>query len=45
MDAVQEQIYTQPPGFFKRLGALDWLYGAALLAASLFALNLSLIHI
>lgn len=39
MDAVQEQIYTQPPGFFKRLTVLDWLYGAALLAGSLFALN------
>jgi cytochrome c-type biogenesis protein CcsB len=32
-------VYTQPPGFFKRLGALDWLFGAGLLAASLFALQ------
>jgi cytochrome c-type biogenesis protein CcsB len=33
------QAYTQPPGFFKRLTAIDWLYGAGLLAASLFALQ------
>lgn len=39
MDVVQNQIYAQPPGFFKRLSMIDWLYGAALLAASLFALN------
>jgi cytochrome c-type biogenesis protein CcsB len=31
--------YSQPPGFFKRLTAIDWLYGAGLLAASLFALQ------
>jgi cytochrome c-type biogenesis protein CcsB len=31
--------YTQPPGFFKRLSAIDWLFGAGLLAASLFALQ------
>jgi cytochrome c-type biogenesis protein CcsB len=34
-----EGSYTQAPGFFKRLTAIDWLYGALLLAASLFALN------
>ncbi len=39
MDVVQDQIYAQPPGFFKRLTVLDWIYGAALLAGSLFALN------
>ncbi|MFC7298385.1 c-type cytochrome biogenesis protein CcsB [Herminiimonas aquatilis] len=39
MDVVQDQIYTQPRGFFKRLTVIDWLYGAALLVASLFALN------
>jgi cytochrome c-type biogenesis protein CcsB len=33
------QAYTQPPGFFKRLSAIDWLFGAGLLAASLFALQ------
>ena len=33
------QAYTQPPGFFKRLSAIDWLFGAGLLAAALFALN------
>jgi cytochrome c-type biogenesis protein CcsB len=31
--------YTRPPGFFKRLTAVDWLFGAALLAAALFALQ------
>jgi cytochrome c-type biogenesis protein CcsB len=31
--------YTRPPGFFKRLSAIDWLYGAGLLAAVLFALQ------
>jgi cytochrome c-type biogenesis protein CcsB len=38
--ATQSQaIYTQPPGFFKRLTAIDWLFGAGLLAAALFALQ------
>lgn len=31
--------YTRPPGFFRRLSAIDWLYALALLAGSLFALN------
>lgn len=39
MDVVQDQIYAEPPGFFKRLSVIDWIYAAALLAASLFALN------
>ena len=29
--------YTRPPGFFKRLTVVDWLFGAGLLAAALFA--------
>jgi cytochrome c-type biogenesis protein CcsB len=39
MDLTQNQTYIQPAGFFKRLTIIDWLYAAALLAASLFALN------
>jgi hypothetical protein len=39
MDVVQNQMYAQPAGFFKRLSVIDWLYGLALLVASLFALN------
>ena len=31
--------YVQQPGFFRSLNAIDWLYGAGLLAAALFALN------
>jgi len=31
--------YARPQGFFKRLTALDWLFGAGLLAAALFALQ------
>ena len=27
--AASQSTYTQPPGFFKRLNAIDWLYGAA----------------
>ncbi|MCA1856094.1 c-type cytochrome biogenesis protein CcsB [Massilia oculi] len=36
---VQPGAYVQKPGFFRSLNAIDWLYGAALLAAALFALN------
>ncbi|MFC5512938.1 c-type cytochrome biogenesis protein CcsB [Massilia jejuensis] len=32
-------IYKETPGYFRRLGAADWLFGAGLLAAVLFALN------
>jgi cytochrome c-type biogenesis protein CcsB len=39
MDAVQDHIYAQPSGYFKRLTALDWLYALALVAGSLFALS------
>jgi cytochrome c-type biogenesis protein CcsB len=31
--------YARPQGFFKRLTAIDWLFGAGLLAAALFALQ------
>ncbi|MES2296298.1 MAG: c-type cytochrome biogenesis protein CcsB [Pseudomonadota bacterium] len=37
--AAAPQAYTQAPGYFRRLSVLDWLYGALLVAASLFALN------
>src|SRR5690242_4857893 len=37
--ASQPKVYTKEAGFFQRLSAIDWLYGAALLAAALFALN------
>ncbi|MFL9927398.1 c-type cytochrome biogenesis protein CcsB [Herbaspirillum lusitanum] len=33
------QSYAQDQGFFRRLSMVDWLYAAALLAGSLFALN------
>jgi cytochrome c-type biogenesis protein CcsB len=36
---VQGVAYTQPPGLFRRLGAIDWLYALALVAGALFALN------
>ncbi len=39
MEASHTQTYSQAPGYFKRLGLLDWIYAAVLLAASLFALN------
>jgi cytochrome c-type biogenesis protein CcsB len=41
MEISQSQVpsYTQDPGYFRRLTALDWLYGIGLLAAVLFALN------
>ncbi|RZA36419.1 MAG: c-type cytochrome biogenesis protein CcsB [Lysobacteraceae bacterium] len=35
----QPKAYVQQPGFFRSLNAIDWLYGAGLLAAALFALN------
>jgi len=38
MELADKQIYTQEPGFFKRLGLVDWLYGAALLAGALYGL-------
>jgi cytochrome c-type biogenesis protein CcsB len=36
---AQGAAYTRPPGFFKRLTAVDWLFGAGLLAAALYALS------
>jgi cytochrome c-type biogenesis protein CcsB len=36
---AQGTAYTRPPGFFKRLTAVDWLFGAGLLAAALYALS------
>jgi cytochrome c-type biogenesis protein CcsB len=39
MELTQTQTYSPPPGFFKRLGWIDWLYAIALVASSLFALN------
>jgi cytochrome c-type biogenesis protein CcsB len=43
MELTQEstvsQPYVQPPGFFRSLSVIDWLYAAALMAASLFALG------
>jgi cytochrome c-type biogenesis protein CcsB len=36
---VQAPKYNAEPGYFRRLSAVDWLYGAGLLAAALFALN------
>jgi cytochrome c-type biogenesis protein CcsB len=39
MELTQSQTYSPPPGFFRRLGVLDWLFAAALVAGSLFALN------
>ena len=39
MELAPSQVYVPTPGFFKRLSAIDWLFGAALLAAALFALN------
>jgi cytochrome c-type biogenesis protein CcsB len=41
MEISQSPItgYTREPGYFRRLSAIDWIYGIALLAAALFALN------
>lgn len=39
MEISQVSTYTPTPGYFRRLGLLDWLYAAALLAGALFALN------
>ena len=39
MELSQTQTYKQAPGYFKRLGLVDWLFAAGLLAAALFALS------
>ncbi|MGZ8304302.1 MAG: c-type cytochrome biogenesis protein CcsB [Telluria sp.] len=38
MEISQTQTYTQTPGYFKRLGALDWLFAVALMAGALYGL-------
>ena len=39
MQIAQPQSYTSPAGFFKRLSPLDWLFGLALAAGSLYGLS------
>jgi cytochrome c-type biogenesis protein CcsB len=39
MQLTGTQTYTRPDGYFRRLSAIDWLFGAGLLAAALFALT------
>jgi cytochrome c-type biogenesis protein CcsB len=39
MELSQSQTYSQAPGYFRRLGMLDWLFAAMLLGGALFALN------
>jgi cytochrome c-type biogenesis protein CcsB len=39
MDITQNQSYAAAPGYFRRLSAFDWLFGLALAAGALFALN------
>ncbi|GIZ53418.1 c-type cytochrome biogenesis protein CcsB [Noviherbaspirillum aridicola] len=36
---IDTPIYTAPPGYFRRLSVLDWLYALALAAGALFALQ------
>lgn len=36
---LKDGVYTEAPGYFRRLTAIDWLFGIGLLAAALFALN------
>jgi cytochrome c-type biogenesis protein CcsB len=39
MELTQSQTYSPPPGYFKRLTIIDWMYAAALFAGTLFAFN------
>lgn len=39
MQLSSTQTYTRPEGYFRRLSSVDWLFGAALLGAVLFALS------
>ncbi len=39
MQMTSTETYTRPDGYFRRLTAIDWLFGAGLLAAVLFALS------
>ncbi|MCA1245951.1 hypothetical protein [Massilia sp. MS-15] len=34
-----DDVYKEAPGYFGRLTGIDWIFGAGLLAAALFALN------
>lgn len=40
MELTQQATYSPQPGYFKRLSLLDWLYAAALVAASLTGLSM-----
>ncbi|MDP3844598.1 MAG: c-type cytochrome biogenesis protein CcsB [Oxalobacteraceae bacterium] len=40
MELTQQASYSPQPGYFKRLSPLDWLYAAALVAASLTGLSM-----
>jgi cytochrome c-type biogenesis protein CcsB len=39
MQLTSTDTYIRPEGYFRRLNAIDWLFGAGLLAAVLFALS------
>lgn len=39
MNLTQAQTYSPPPGYFRRLAMIDWLYAVSLAAGALFALN------
>lgn len=39
MQLTSTETYIRPAGYFRRLSAIDWLFGAGLLAAVLFALG------
>ena len=39
MQLTSTETYIRPDGYFRRLTAIDWLFGAGLLAAVLFALS------
>lgn len=39
MQLTSTDTYIRPAGYFRRLSAIDWLFGAGLLAAVLFALS------
>ena len=39
LSQAQPQTYVQPPGYFRRLTVLDWLFAAALAAGAVFALT------
>src|SRR4051812_24949754 len=39
MELSQPNTYKQAPGYFQRLGPIDWAFAAVLLGGALFALN------